>query len=62
MRDLPLAWLTNDPDAAAQLRAADYHFDAAMRKASGLLLADKIVAVRNAKTDRAKAYADIYQR
>lgn len=59
---LPLAWLTNDPQAAAQLRAADRAFDTAYAAASSLPLAEKLVALRQARIDRAKAYADIYQR
>ena len=62
MSDLPLDWLTNDPQAAAQLRAADASFDAARRAASVLPLAEKVVALRKAKIARAKDYADIYQR
>jgi hypothetical protein len=61
MTDLPLAWLTNDPQAAAQLRQADAEFDAAMSAASGLVLAEKIEAIRKAKIARARNYADIRQ-
>ncbi len=57
--NLPLAWLSNDPQATAQLLAADAAFEAAMKAASKMVLADKIVAIREAKIARAKAYADI---
>jgi hypothetical protein len=60
--DLPLEWLTNDPQSAAQFRQADAAFDAARHAACRLPLAEKIVALRKAKLARAKDYADIWQR
>lgn len=60
-RTLPLEWLSNDPQAAAQLRAADAEYDAAVRATAHMALADKIPAMKAAKIARAKAYADIAQ-
>ncbi len=60
--DLPLGWLTNDPQAAAQLRQADAAYEAARLAARRLPLAEKIIALRAAKLARAKDYADIQQR
>ena len=51
-----LAWLTNDPQVAAQLRAADDAFAAARQAASKLPLAEKITALREAKKARVAAY------
>ncbi len=62
MHSLPLDWLTNDPQAAAQLRAADAAYDAARLAAQHLPLAEKVIALRAAKLARAKDYADIQQR
>ena len=49
-------WVTNNPEAAARLRAADDACDRAMRAASGLRLADKIDAIRSARAARDAAY------
>ena len=56
-----LDWLTNDPQAAAQLRAADAAFEVLKQAASRLPLVEKVEALRKAKTAQAKDYADIMQ-
>lgn len=55
-----LDWLTNDPQAAVLFRTADATFEAARRAALKLPLAEKIVALRNARTARAKGYAAMF--
>ena len=49
-------WITNSPEAARQLRAADDAYAAARRAASGLPLAAKVEALRQAKQTRQAAY------
>lgn len=49
-------WLTNSSDAARKLRAADKAFDRAMAAAANLKLADKVIAIREAKAARQAAY------
>ena len=49
-------WLTNDPQAATRLRAADDAFAAARQAASKLPLAEKITALREAEKARVAAY------
>jgi hypothetical protein len=49
-------WITNSPQAAAALKAADLAHDRAMAAAAGLLLADKIPAVAAARAARDAAY------
>lgn len=56
MQRKTLVWMTNDPVAADKLCAADVAFDIALAKAQGLKLADKIVAIRDAKAARQAAY------
>ena len=50
------AWITNCPRAAAKLNAADEAYDKAKLAAAFLPLSDKIVALREAKAERVKAY------
>ena len=49
-------WLSNNPEASARLRAADAAYDAAMAACAGMNLADKIVAIREARAARQDAY------
>ena len=49
-------WLTNCPEAAEALRKADADYAAARKAGEGLMLADKIVAYREAKEARDEAY------
>jgi hypothetical protein len=49
-------WLTNNPEAAAKLLAADLEYAEAIKAATGLCLDDKIVVHRNASIARAKVY------
>ena len=53
----PPAWLTNIPETAEKLNAADRAYDKAREAAKSLPLADKIIALRNAKAEKVKAYA-----
>lgn len=52
-----VTWFTNDPQAAERLRRADKTYDTARTMAAGLPLAEKIIALRNAKIARDEAYA-----
>ena len=52
-----MTWLTNCPIASAKLNAADKAYNKAREAAKSLGLADKIVALREAKADRVAAYA-----
>lgn len=54
-----LSWVTNDPEAARKLRAADDKFLRAHREASCLPLAQKVAALRKAKADRQAAYEEV---
>ncbi len=54
-------WLTNDPDAARDLRAADAAYDQAIFKSRDLPLAEKIVAIRTARANRLAAYRAVGQ-
>lgn len=49
-------WITNDPQVAKHLKAADKVYTAAVTKAAGLKLADKVAAIRAAKLARQAAY------
>ena len=50
-------WVSNCPEASARLRAADVAYDKAMAACEGMGLADKIVAVREARAERWEAYS-----
>ena len=50
-------WLTNDREAARMLREADLDYAIAIADATGLPLADKIIAHRAARAERDAAYA-----
>ena len=54
-------WLTNCPIASTKLTAADAAYAKAKLAAQGLNLADKIIALRNAKAAKVKAYGDAVQ-
>lgn len=54
-----IGWISSSPEATRALRAADRAFDKAMSAAAGLKLADKIVAIRAAKTTREAAYSAV---
>ena len=51
-----MKWLTNDPEAAKALRKADAIYAKAREEAKALPLAQKIVALREAKAGLHKAY------
>lgn len=51
-----MTWITNNPEAAKALQAADTAFDLAKAAASNLPLAEKVAALRTAKTQRQAAY------
>jgi hypothetical protein len=50
-------WISNSPEASRRLRAADAAYDKAMAACEGLELADKIVAVREARAARQETYS-----
>jgi len=52
-----MTWLTNNFETAAKLNAADRAYNKTREAAKSLGLADKIVALREAKADRVAAYA-----
>lgn len=52
----PLKWMTNDPEAAQALRRADSEYANAREKAKNLPLAEKIIALRDAKEKLHAAY------
>lgn len=54
-----LGWLTNDPETAEKLRAADRRYKHARDAAMALPLADKIEAYRAAKVRKDADYAAI---
>jgi hypothetical protein len=56
-----MTWVTNDPEWAAKLKAADARYEAAKLAASSLCLADKVSALRAAKHERAEAYRAIIE-
>jgi len=49
-------WITNDPDAARELRVIDRKYNRAIKALRRLPLAEKIEAVRRLKISRAAAY------
>lgn len=49
-------WVTNSPELAAQLRAADDACENAVRASERLPLAEKIIAIRDARRARNRAY------
>jgi hypothetical protein len=53
-------WITNSPEIANKLRAADRQYEKAITAASRLPLCEKIAAHRNAKSRRALAYEEAY--
>lgn len=52
-------WITNNPEAARKLRAADRRFDKARRALAGKPLAEKVAALRELKQKRAAEYSRI---
>lgn len=54
-----IGWLTNDPDAAAILRAADRRYARARARAKNLPLAEKVAAYARAKTERQVTYDSV---
>ena len=56
------AWITNSPEAARRLKAADAAYDRRVAAASRLLLADKIEAIRVARIIRDAAYRAVLER
>ena len=53
-----MTWLTNIPKTASKLTAADRAYEQAREDAKPLSLADKIVALREAKAAKVKAYGE----
>lgn len=53
-------WLTNSPEAATALKAATHKYMLAMVACSGWNLADKVVAIREAKAAHAAAYEAVW--
>ena len=53
-----MTWLTNHKPAAKALNAADAAYAKAKLAAQGLNLADKIIALREAKAAKVKAYGE----
>lgn len=58
MRAVP-AWVTNSPEAARKLQAADAAYHRAKAAASGLRLVEMIAAIRAARVERDAAYAAV---
>lgn len=56
---MALEWLTNDPEIAAALRAADEAYAKARDKAKGLPLAEKVAAYRAADAARELTYSAV---
>ena len=54
-----MKWLTNDPEAAKALRKADAQYAKAREAAKALPLAQKIIALREAKEKLHKAYNSV---
>jgi hypothetical protein len=52
-------WITNNPEAAAKLRSIDNAYESARRAARNLPLAEKIIALRSAKSTRDEAYKNM---
>lgn len=55
-------WVTNSPEAAARLKAADAAYDRRIAASSGLRLDHKIQAVRTARAIRDSAYRVVFDR
>lgn len=56
-----MKWITNDPEAAAALAKADREYEAAREAASGMTLADKVLAYTAATVQRQAAYKAVTQ-
>jgi hypothetical protein len=54
-------WVTNDPEVAKRLRAADRRYEAAKLYWRGSTLGEKVAAYRKAKEDRDAEYARIME-
>jgi hypothetical protein len=55
-------WITNSPEAARALRAADAAYDRALAAAAGLRLAEKVEAIRAARAARDATYRAVMER
>ena len=53
-------WLTNSPEAARVLKAADRKYTLATLACSGWKLADKVAAIRDAKAAHCAAYEAVW--
>ena len=53
-------WLTNSPEAAKALKAADHKYTLATLACSGWKLADKVAAIRDAKATHRAAYEAVW--
>jgi hypothetical protein len=53
-------WVTNNPDVAKQLRAADHRYEVAKIRAAGLPLGQKVERYREAKQVRDREYDAIF--
>lgn len=56
---MTIAWLTNNPEAARKLKAADRRYERAKRLLGPMMLEQKIEAIRKLKQKRADEYARI---
>jgi hypothetical protein len=53
-----MTWLTNIPETASKLNQADEDYARAKLAAQGLNLADKIIALREAKAAKVRDYGE----
>ena len=51
------SWVTNDPDAAKRLRAAERTYQLALAATCNMCLADKVAAIKAARLAKEAAYA-----
>lgn len=56
----PVGWVTNSPEAATKLKAADRAYDRVVACAAGMKLADKVLVIRAAKVARDRAYQAVF--
>lgn len=57
----PIGWVTNNPEAAKALRAADLAYEQAVALMGNMLLADKIAAIRAARDAHAATCDRIFR-
>ena len=66
LRPVPGNWITNNPEAARKLRAADRAYEKAFNELVSvsrgtMTLAEKVEAIRKLKETRATAYARVLE-